>query len=367
MENKTIRIALVGIGNCASSLVQGLTYYRHTNNKTPVVGLMHTTLGGYQVSDIHVVAAFDVNKAKVGKDLADAIYAPPNNTTIFAKVKKTGIIVNNSRPIDGIGTYLKDVVPISRTRVPDPIKILKDTGAEILLNYLPVGSQKATEYWAQICLKAGVAMINCIPVFIASNASWSARFQKMGIPIIGDDIKSQVGATILHRTLVNLFLDRGMSIDRTYQLNVGGNTDFQNMLEEHRLASKRLSKTKSVTSQLTLRNASIDPKNVHIGPSDFVPWLKDNKIAFIRIESRNFGDVRASLEVRLSVEDSPNSAGVIVDAIRCCKLALNHKIGGPLIEPSAYLMKSPPRQCTDSQAKKQIEQFIQRYAKKLTL
>lgn len=362
MANKKIKIAIVGVGNCASSLVQGITYYKDLKDNEKVVGLMHTMLGGYKISDIEITAAFDVNKTKVGKDVADAIYAVPNNTFIFAKVKKTGVIVGNAPLLDGIGEFLKNVIEVSKTPIKNSIKILKESGAQILINYLPVGSQKATEYWAQVCLKAGIAMINCIPVFIASNKVWSEKFEKAKIPIIGDDIKSQVGATILHRTLVNLFLDRGMPVDRTYQLNVGGNTDFQNMLERSRLKSKKISKTRSVTSQVRLHGMEIDPDNVHIGPSDFVPWLKDNKIAFIRIEGRHFGDVPMNVEVRLSVEDSPNSAGVVIDAIRCCKLALDNKIGGSLIGPSSYFMKSPAVQFTDSIAEQNVEDFIRKYS-----
>lgn len=353
-----IKIAIVGVGNCASSLVQGLTYYKNIKDNQKVVGLMHTVLGGYKISDIEVVAAFDVNVTKVGKDLSEAIYASPNNTVTFAKVSKLGVKVQNAKALDGIGYYLKDVVKISKAATPDPVKILKNSGAQILINYLPVGSQKAVEYWANVCLSAKVAFINCIPVFIASDKTWAEKFTKAGIPIIGDDIKSQVGATILHRTLVNLFMDRGMPIDHTYQLNVGGNTDFQNMLERERLISKKISKTRSVTSQFWLRDLDIAPEDIHIGPSDHVPFLKDNKLAFIRIESRHFGDVKTSVEVRLSVEDSPNSAGVVIDAIRCAKLALDRKIAGPLFEPSAYFMKSPPKQFTDTEAKKNLEEFI---------
>lgn len=357
-----IKIAIVGVGNCASSLVQGLTYYKNVKNGKKVVGLMNNTVGGYRISDIEVVAAFDVNKTKVGKDLAEAIYAEPNNTKVFAKVKKIGVIVQNAPVLDGIGEYLKDVIDVSKNKTGDPVKILKKSGAEILVSYLPVGSQKATEYWANICLSAKIAMINCIPVFIASDKEWAEKFKKAGIPIVGDDIKSQVGATILHRTLVNLFMDRGMPIDHTYQLNVGGNTDFQNMLERSRLKSKKISKTQSVTSQLKLRELDIAAENIHIGPSDHVPWMKDNKVAFIRIESRHFGDVPTHIEVRLSVEDSPNSAGVVIDAIRCCKLALDHGVGGPLFEPSSYFMKSPPKQFTDTEAKKNLTAFISKYS-----
>lgn len=362
MKDKKIRVAIVGVGNCASSLIQGITYYHNTRVNHKVVGLMHTVLGGYRISDIEVVAAFDVNKTKVGKDVSEAIYAYPNNTNVFAKVKRTGVIVQSVPVLDGIGTFLKDVIKPSSTPVVDPIEVLKKSSAEILINFLPVGSQRASEYWTEICLRCKVAMINCIPVFIATDKKWSAAFTKAGVPIIGDDIKSQVGATIVHRTLVNLFLDRGLPIDRTYQLNVGGNTDFQNMLERQRLTSKKISKTQSVTSQLELQQVKMNPDNVYIGPSDYVAWLKDNKLAFIRIESRHFGDVPMSIEVRLSVEDSPNSAGVVIDAIRCCKLAINHKLGGPLIEPSSYFMKSSPIQYTDSKAKQSVENFIKKYS-----
>lgn len=357
-----IKIAIVGVGNCASSLVQGLTYYKNVEDDQKIVGLMHTVLGGYEISDIEVVAAFDVNKKKVGKDLSEAIYAEPNNTKIFAQVKNTGVVVQNAEVIDGIGEYLKDVINVSESQITDPVTVLKKSGAEILVSYLPVGSQKATEYWAEVCLKAKVAMINCIPVFIASDKTWAKKFEDAGVPIIGDDIKSQVGATILHRTLVNLFLDRGMPVDHTYQLNVGGNTDFQNMLERSRLKSKKISKTRSVTSQFDIRDESIDAENVHIGPSDYVPWMKDNKVAFIRIESRHFGDVPTHVELRLSVEDSPNSAGVVIDAIRCAKIALDNKLSGALIEPSAYFKKSPPQQFTDVEAKKNLEAWIEKYS-----
>lgn len=356
--NKKIKIAIVGVGNCASSLVQGLTYYKDATEDTKVVGLMHTVLGGYKISDIEVVAAFDVNETKVGKDVSEAIYAYPNNTKVFARVEKTGVTVSSVPVMDGIGQYLKDVVKPTDMPVVDPVKILKESGAEVLVNYLPVGSQQAVEYWANICLEAKIAMINCIPVFIASDPTWAEKFTKAGVPIIGDDIKSQVGATIVHRTLANLFMDRGMPIDKTYQLNVGGNTDFQNMLERNRLTSKKISKTRSVTSQLKLHNEEITDENVYIGPSDYVAWLHDNKLAFIRIESRHFGDVPMNIEVRLSVEDSPNSAGVVIDAIRLAKLALNNGIGGPLVGPSSYLMKSPPQQFTDGEAHQKVEEFI---------
>lgn len=359
MAKNKIKIAIVGIGNCASSLIQGLEYYKNLKEDQEVVGLMHNVLGGYSIADIQVVAAFDVNKTKVGKDVAEAIYAEPNNTIVFQKVPKMHVIVQNAKVLDGIGHYLEDVVIPSKEKINDPITLLKETRAQILVNYLPVGSQEATEYWADICLKAKVAMVNCMPVFIASDKKWADAFMKANLPIIGDDIKAQAGATIVHRTLVNLFLDRGMPIDQTYQLNVGGNTDFQNMLERGRLKSKKISKTQSVISQVTLQNQSIKPENIHIGPSDYVPWMKDNKVAFIRIQSRLFGDVPMNIEVRLSVEDSPNSAGVVIDAIRCVKLALDRGIGGPIIGPSSYFMKSPPKQFTDSMAKKLVNDFIE--------
>lgn len=364
MNKKKIRIAIVGVGNCASSLVQGLTYYKDAKKDDTIVGLMHPVLGGYAIKDIEVVAAFDVNATKVGKDLSDAIYARPNNTKVFAKVPKSGVIVQNAPVLDGIGEYLEDVIAVSKKDIPDPVHVLKSAKADILVCYLPVGSQKAVEYWADVCLTAKVGMVNCLPVFIASDSAWRKKFIDAKVPIVGDDIKSQVGATIVHRVLANLFLDRGMPIDRTYQLNVGGNTDFQNMLERKRLTSKEISKTRAVTSQIDIHDEEIEPENVHIGPSDWVPWLHDNKLAFIRIESRQFGDVPMNIEVRLSVEDSPNSAGVVIDALRCCKLALDNKIGGPLIEPSSYFMKSPPVQFTDAVAKEKVEEFIEQNASK---
>jgi myo-inositol-1-phosphate synthase len=364
MAGKKIRIAIVGVGNCASSLVQGLTYYKDTNKNDTIVGLMHPVLGGYSIGDIEVVAAFDVNATKVGKDLAEAIYAKPNNTVVFAKVPKTGVIVQNAQVLDGIGEYLQDVVKPANKDIPDPVEVLKKAKAEVLVCYLPVGSQEAVEYWAEVCLQAKAGMVNCLPVFIASDPTWRKKFIDAQVPIVGDDIKSQVGATIVHRVLANLFLDRGMPIDHTYQLNVGGNTDFQNMLERKRLISKELSKTRAVTSQLDIHDESIEPEDIHIGPSDWVPWLKDNKVAFIRIESRHFGDVPMHIEARLSVQDSPNSAGVVIDALRCCKLALDNKLGGPLIEPSSYFMKSPPVQFTDAIAREKVEDFIERYTQK---
>jgi myo-inositol-1-phosphate synthase len=363
MDTKKIRIALVGVGNCASSLVQGLTYYKNAKKESKIVGLMHPVLGGYAIGDIEVVAAFDVNVTKVGKDLAEAIYAKPNNTVIFAKVAKTGVIVQNSPVLDGIGEYTEDVVKPAKQEIPDSVTVLKKAKVDVLICYLPVGSQEAVEYWADVCLQAKVGMVNCLPVFIASDPAWRKKFIDANVPIVGDDIKSQVGATIVHRVLANLFLDRGMPIDHTYQLNVGGNTDFQNMLERTRLTSKEISKTRAVTSQIDLHGEDIAPEDVHIGPSDWVPWLKDNKVAFIRIESRHFGDVPMHIEARLSVQDSPNSAGVVIDALRCCKLALDNKLGGPLIEPSSYFMKSPPVQFTDATAKEKVEDFIKQYSR----
>lgn len=360
-RNKKIKIAIVGVGNCASSLVQGLTYYKNAGDKEHIAGLMHPVLGGYRINDIEIAAAFDVNQTKVGKDIAEAIYAFPNNTKVFAQVPRYNVTVHNAPALDGIGEYVKDSIQISNQPIVDPVNTLKSSGAEILINYLPVGSQKAVEYWADICLHAKIGMINCMPVFVASDRLWAKKFTDAGVPIIGDDIKSQVGATIVHRTLVNLFLDRGVQIEKTYQLNVGGNTDFQNMLERQRLKSKKISKTQSVTSQIDLQRQHIDAENLYIGPSDYVSWLHDNKVAFIRIEGKQFGDIPMNLDLRLSVEDSPNSAGVVIDAIRCMKLALNKAIGGPLAQPSSYFMKSPPIQYNDSQARQNVENFIMKY------
>ncbi len=358
-----IKIAVVGVGNCFSSLLQGINYYR---NKSPedVIGLMHWNLGGYLPSDIEVVAAFDIDKRKVGKDVSEAIFAPPNCTTVFCpNVEPTGVKVTMGRILDGFSEHMADY-PDDQTFIladekesskEEIVNILKTSGAHILLNYLPVGSEKATRFYAECALDAGVGFINNMPVFIASDPVWAKRFEERGIPIIGDDIKSQLGATITHRVLANLFRNRGVKLDRTYQLNTGGNTDFLNMLNRHRLASKKRSKTEAVQAVL---DQPLDPKNIHIGPSDYVAWQKDNKIAFIRMEGRLFGDVPMHLELRLSVEDSPNSAGVAIDAIRCCKLAIDRKIGGVLISPSAYFMKHPPKQFTDDEAFRMTEDFI---------
>lgn len=362
MARKKIRVAIVGVGNCASSLVQGIHYYRDAKDDAFVPGVMHVNFGGYHIGDIEVVAAFDVNSNKVGKDVAEAIYAPPNNTTVFAKVPKLGVKVSRGPVLDGVNKYTAELVPVTEKQIAaDVVEVLKAAKADLVINYLPVGSQKATEFYAQAALDAGCGFVNCIPVFLASDARWAAKFRKAGLPIIGDDIKAQVGATITHRTLVNLFLDRGMKIERTYQLNTGGNTDFLNMLERERLKYKKISKTEAVSSQIEARGQAIDEDNIHVGPSDYVPWQKDNKICFLRIESNHFGDVPMHLELRLSVEDSPNSAGVAIDSIRCLKLALDHSLSGPIIEPAAYFQKHPPKQIEDRQARELVEKFIKKY------
>lgn len=363
MGNK-IRVAIIGVGNCASSLVQGVFYYKNAKETDFVPGVMHVNLGGYHIGDIEFTAGFDIDKNKVGKDLSEAIFTPPNNTTKFCDVPFLNAKVYRGMTHDGLGKYLSQIIQKAPGPTADIVGILKETKTDVVVNFLPVGSEEATKWYVEQVLDAGCAFINCIPVFIASEKYWQKRFEAKKLPIIGDDVKSQVGATILHRTLVNLYLDRGMPIDRTYQLNTGGNTDFLNMLERERLHSKKISKTNAVVSQIRARGLDIAPENVHIGPSDYVPWQKDNKVCFIRIESRHFGDVPTYLDVRLSVEDSPNSAGVVVDAIRCAKLALDHGIGGALIGPSAYFMKSPPKQFTDTEARELTEKFIATYGKK---
>ena len=360
--NRKIKVAIVGVGNCASSLVQGIHYYRNAKDNEFVPGVMHVNFGGYHIRDIEVVAAFDVNTNKVGKDVAEAIYAEPNNTAIFAKVPKLGVKVSRGPRLDGVNKYTAELVPVDDGVKPvDVVKVLKDSGAEAVINYLPVGSQEATEFYAQAAIDAGCGFVNCIPVFIASNPKWAKKFADAGLPVIGDDIKAQVGATITHRTLVNLFLDRGMKIERTYQLNTGGNTDFLNMLERERLQYKKISKTEAVQSQIEARGQTIAPDDIHVGPSDYVPWQKDNKICFIRIESKHFGDVPMNLELRLSVEDSPNSAGVAIDSIRCLKLALDNSLSGAIIEPAAYFQKHPPKQIEDRTARELVERYIDRY------
>jgi len=365
MTRKKIRVAIVGVGNCASSLVQGIYYYRNAKDDAFVPGVMHVNFGGYHINDIEVVAAFDVNSNKVGKDVAEAIYAAPNNTTVFAEVPPLGVKVLRGPRLDGVNKYTAELVPVKEGQVAvDVVQALKDAKADAVINYLPVGSQQATEFYAQAAIDAGCGFVNCIPVFIASNPVWASKFKRAGLPVIGDDIKAQVGATITHRTLVNLFLDRGMKVERTYQLNTGGNTDFLNMLERERLQYKKISKTEAVSSQIEARGQSIDPENIHVGPSDYVPWQKDNKLCFLRIESNHFGDVPMNLEVRLSVEDSPNSAGVAIDSIRCLKLALDHKLSGPIIEPAAFFQKHPPKQIEDRRARELVEAFIRKYGQK---
>ena len=360
---RNIKIAIVGVGNCASSLVQGIYYYRDKTEED-AVGLMHWKIGGYRPGDIDVVAAFDIDRRKVGQDLAQAIFAEPNNTTIFcADIPNTSVTVQMGRIMDGFSDHMRDY-EARHTFVaadePEPdkeevVRLLRESEAEILLNYLPVGSEEATRFYAECALDAGLAMVNNIPVFIASDPAWAQRFKERNLPIIGDDIKAQLGATITHRTLTDLFKKRGVKLERTYQLNTGGNTDFLNMLNRSRLASKKESKTEAVQSVAAER---LSDDNIHIGPSDWVPWQKDNKLCFIRMEGKMFGDVPMNLELRLSVEDSPNSAGVAIDAIRCCKLALEREEGGVLIPPAAYFMKHPPRQYSDDEAYNMVEAFI---------
>lgn len=360
---KKIKIAIAGIGNCSSSLVQGINYYKDKNGRK-AIGLMHWDIGGYEPSDIEVVAAFDIDRRKVGKDVSEAIFALPNCTTIFCKdIPETGVRVQMGRILDGFAYHMQNY-PVQYTFASaeekeatgeDFVRILKESGAEILLNYMPVGSEKATKFYAQCALEAEVAFINNMPVFIASNPEWAEKFKDKNIPVIGDDIKSQLGATITHRVLTTIFKNRGVKLEKTYQLNTGGNTDFLNMLDRHRLLSKKVSKTEAVQSIAGERLADED---IHIGPSDYVPWQKDNKVCFIRMEGRIFGDVPMNLELRLSVEDSPNSAGVVIDAIRCCKLALDRGQGGVLYSPAAYFMKHPPKQFTDAEAFNLTEEFI---------
>ncbi len=352
-----INVAIIGVGNCASSLVQGVTFYQDARPGERVPGLMHVDLGGYHVRDVNFVAAFDIDANKVGKDLAEAIYAPPNNTYRFADVPLTGVRVSRGMTHDGIGKYLEDVVPRASGPTDDIVRILKDTKTDVVVSYLPVGSEEATKWYVEQVLAAGCAFVNCIPVFIAREQYWRGRFEERGLPIIGDDIKSQVGSTIIHRVLTRLFEDRAVRLDRTYQLNFGGNTDFLNMLERERLESKKISKTNAVTSQL---GTEMPAGDVHVGPSDHVPWLEDRKWAYIRMEGTTFGNVPLNVELKLEVWDSPNSAGVVIDAVRCCKLALDRKIGGALEGPSSYFMKSPPTQYTDDQAREKVERFISR-------
>jgi myo-inositol-1-phosphate synthase len=352
---KSLRVGVVGVGNCASSFIQGLEFYKDARSNEPVPGLMNADVGGYHVRDVAIAAAFDVNAAKVGRDVAEAVGAQPNNTMTFAAVAPTGVTVQRGPTLDGLGKYLRDRVPESPVQPVDVAATLRETEADVLVSYLPVGSQKAAEFYAEQALAAGCAFVNCMPVFIASNPAWERRFAEAGLPIIGDDIKSQVGATIVHRTLVNLFRDRGVRVDRTYQLNFGGNTDFENMLERERLESKKISKTQAVTSQF---DVPIEPENIHVGPSDHVPWLTDRKWAHIRIEGTAFGGAPLNVDLKLEVWDSPNSAGIVIDAVRCAKLALDRGIGGALIGPSSFFMKSPPKQFTDIEALERTRAFM---------
>ncbi|MBD3381221.1 MAG: inositol-3-phosphate synthase [candidate division Zixibacteria bacterium] len=353
-----VRVAIIGVGNCASSFVQGVHYYRNAKDTDLVPGLMHVNLGGYHISDIEFSAAIDIDANKVGKDLSEAIYAWPNNTYKFCDVPKTGIKVARGMTHDGLGYYLSEIIKKAPGDTDDIIKLLKDTKTDVVVSYLPVGSEHATKWYVEQILEAGCGFVNCIPVFIAREPYWQDRFSKKGLPVIGDDIKSQVGATIVHRVLTRLFMDRGVKLERTSQLNVGGNTDFLNMLERSRLESKKISKTSAVTSQLPY---DIGSANCHIGPSDYVEWLSDRKWAHIRLEGRTFGDVPLNIELKLEVWDSPNSAGVVIDAVRCCKLALDNGLSGAMIEPSAYFKKSPPVQFTDSEAYQMTEEYIRKY------
>lgn len=354
-DSKKVRVAIIGVGNCASSLVQGVEYYKNAVETDRIPGLMHVSLGGYHIHDIEWSAAFDVVDTKVGLDLAEAIYAYPNNTYKFCDVPKTGIKVDRGMTHDGLGKYLSQILKKAPGPTADIVKILKDTGTDVVINYLPVGSEMATKWYVEQILEAGCGMVNCIPVFIASSKYWGERFKERNLPIIGDDIKSQVGATITHRELASLFVDRGVQIDRTYQLNFGGNTDFMNMLERERLESKKISKTGAVTSMIPYK---LDEENIHVGPSDYVPWLHDRKWCYIRMEGTTFGDVPLNMELKLEVWDSPNSAGVVIDAVRCVKLALDRGISGPLLAPASYFMKTPPEQYKDDKALEVTEAFI---------
>jgi len=350
-----INVAIIGVGNCASSLVQGVHFYRNVDDDATVPGIRRPNLGGYHIRDIQFVAAFDIDKNKVGRDLAEAIYAPPNNTYKFCEVPSTGVKVQRGMTHDGLGKYLSQIITKAPGSTANIVGILKETKTDVVISYLPVGSEAATKWYVEQILDAGCGFINCIPVFIARETYWQERFAERGLPIIGDDIKSQVGATITHRVLTRLFQERGVKLDRTYQLNFGGNTDFYNMLERERLESKKISKTNAVISQL---DYNLDPGNVYVGPSDYVPWLTDRKFCYIRMEGTTFGNVPLNLEMKLEVWDSPNSAGIVIDAIRCCKLALERGLGGSLVAPCAYFMKSPPIQYTDDEARRMLEEFV---------
>jgi myo-inositol-1-phosphate synthase len=350
-----VRLAIVGVGNCASSLIQGVEYYKDASPEDRVPGLMHVELGGYHVRDIEVVAAFDVDAKKVGAEVAEAIFSEPNNTIRFADVPPTGVSVSRGHTLDGLGEYYRDTIVESDEEPADVVQVLRDAQADVLVCYLPVGSEEAARFYAQCAIDAGVGFVNCLPVFIASRPDWAKKFADAGLPIVGDDIKSQVGATITHRILTKLFEDRGVKLNRTYQLNFGGNMDFMNMLERERLTSKKISKTQSVQSQL---EKPLETQQIHIGPSDHVPWLEDRKWAMIRLEGESFGGVPLNIEMKLEVWDSPNSAGIVIDAVRCAKLAMDRGAGGPLIGPSAYFMKSPPVQFSDEGAHEMVEEFI---------
>jgi myo-inositol-1-phosphate synthase len=354
-EKGDIRVAIVGVGNCANSLVQGVTYYKDAALDQEIPGLMHAVVGGYHINNVKFVAAFDVDAKKVGLDLSEAIWASENNTIKFSDVAMTGVRVQRGVTLDGLGKYYKETIQESTAAPVDVVATLKAEQVDVLICYLPVGSEEAAKYYAQCAIDAGCAFVNALPVFIASDPVWAKKFEDAGLPIVGDDIKSQVGATITHRIMAKLFQDRGVHLDRTYQLNVGGNMDFKNMLERDRLESKKISKTNSVTSQL---DHDMGTKNVHIGPSDYIPWLDDRKWAYVRLEGRAFGDVPLNLEYKLEVWDSPNSAGVIIDALRCAKIGLDRKVGGALLSPSSYFMKTPPVQYTDEQAHAKVEDFI---------
>ena len=360
LDDGKVRVAIIGVGNCSNSLLQGVEYYKDAPDDKFVPGLMHVNLGGYHVSDVEFTAAFDVVKGKVGEDLADAIWAHPNDTIKFADVPQTGIKVSRGMTHDGLGKYISQVVEKAHGKTDDVVGILKETKTDVVVNYLPVGSEAATKWYAEQILEAGCAMINCMPVFIAREDYWGKRFEEKGLPIIGDDIKSQVGATITHRVLTSLFRERGVHLDKTMQLNVGGNSDFLNMLERERLESKKISKTNAVTSML---DYDLGPGNVHVGPSDYVPWLTDRKWAYIRMEGSSFGDVPLNVELKLEVWDSPNSAGIVIDAVRLAKLALNNNVSGALVGPSSYLMKSPPKQIVDDEAYELTEEFIRENAR----
>ncbi len=351
----SVRVAIVGVGNCAASLVQGVHYYRDADPATKVPGLMHVQFGDYHVRDVEFVAAFDVDAKKVGQDLADAIGASENNTIKICDVPPTGVVVQRGHTLDGLGKYYRETITEAESEPVDVVAALKAAKVDVLVCYLPVGSEEAAKFYAQAAIDAGVGFVNCLPVFIAGTQAWADKFTAAGVPIVGDDIKSQIGATITHRVLAKLFEDRGVTVDRTYQLNVGGNMDFKNMLERERLESKKISKTQSVTSQLV---DGLDPRNVHIGPSDYVAWLDDRKWAFIRLEGRNFGDVPLNLEYKLEVWDSPNSAGIVIDALRAAKIAMDRGIGGPILSASSYFMKSPPEQYSDDVCREKVEQFI---------